>query len=163
MDIIGIVGGIASIIGAAIAIWQAIEAKNAASEAKKTEKNITHHRLTSDVSKLKEKAESLLSQIKIYAPGGNQAKYQYADHDNNSELIQEFTLKVSEFISCFSGKQKTEIQALCSDIDNELNTFNTPGITDPNRKSSGQKIVGKVNMLNSKFKQVLDKRVEKGT
>lgn len=163
MDAFNIIAGIASIGGAIFALWQAKQAKQSAQVAKDIEKNITHHRTTSDVAKLKEKAEFLLSQVSVYGHGGHQTKYQSADHDKNSELIQSFVLIVQEYQNCFTGKTKSEIAVLAQDIDSELNNFNTPNISDTDRKTSGRTIVAKVNMLNSKFKSILDKKIEQGT
>lgn len=163
MDAFNIIAGIASIGSAIFAFVQARKALSSAKEAKQVEKNISHHRTTSDIAKLKEKADSLLSQISVYGFGGHPTKYQAADHDSNSERIQSFTMKVREFESCFTEKIKNEVTALVEDIDTELGKFNTPQITDENRKESGRIIMAKVNMVNSKFKSVLDKKVEKGT
>jgi hypothetical protein len=162
MDAFNVISGIASIGGAIFALWQATQAKQSAEFAKDIEKNIKHHRATSDISKLKEKAEYLLSQVSIYGHGGHQIKYQLADHDKNSELIQGFVLKVQECLDSFSGRTKKEIDALAQDIDDELKSFNAPGIIDADRKTSGRTIVAKVNMLNSKFKSSLDKKIEQG-
>lgn len=163
MDAFNFIAGIASIGGAIFSLWKATQAKQSAKTAKDIENNIKHHRTTSDVAKLKEKAEFLLSQVSVYGHGGHQIKYQTADHNKNSELIQNFVLKVQEYQSCFTGKLKNEIDALAQDIDAELNNFNSTNISDTNRKASGRTIVAKVNMLNSKFKSILDKKIEQGT
>jgi len=163
MDLFNIVAGLASIGGGAFSLWQALEAKKAAENAKEIERNISHHRETSDISRLKEKADALTSEIGIYGPGANLTRYSTADHGKNSEMIQDFILKVTEFQGCFKPPTKTQILALVSDVETELRIFNSAGIDESSRKESGRKILSKVNMMNSRFKSVLDKKIERGS
>lgn len=162
MDLFNVVAGLASIGGGIFSFWQAWEAKKAAENARQIEKNISHHRETSDISRLKEKADALTSEIGVYGPGANAIRYSTADHGKNSELIQDFILKVTEFQGCFKAPTKAQVLTLVSDVETELRVFNTIGINDRDRKESGSKILSKVSMMNSKFKSVLDKKIERG-
>jgi hypothetical protein len=166
MEIIGIVitivGTFASLAGAYISWDQSKKAKAAAKIAKAVEKNITHHRSTSDIAKLKEKVESIISSINVYGHGGSQTRYETANHDANSESIQRTCLSIQECISCFSGNMKKEVEALINDIEVELEAFNQNAISHTERKASGKKILAKFSMLNSKFKSKLDQNVETG-
>lgn len=163
MELFNIVAGLASIGGGAFSLWQALEAKKAAENAKEIEKNISHHRETSDISRLKEKADALTLEIGVYGPGANATRYSTADHGKNSEMIQDFVLKVTEFQDCFKSPIKAQVLALVSDVETELRVFNTHGINDSSRKESGSKILSKVSMMNSKFKSVLDKKIVRGS
>lgn len=162
MDLFNVIAGLASIGGGIFSFWQAWEARKAAEKAKEVERNISHHRETSDISRLKEKADTLTSEIGIYGHGANPIRYSTADHGKNSEMIQDFLLKVTEFQGCFKAPIKAQILALVSDVETELRIFNTINIDDDGRKEAGRKILSKVNMMNSKFKSVLDKKIERG-
>jgi len=158
--ILTIIGTIASIAGAVYSYVQAKSAKTSAEIAKDAEKNIRQHRSTSEIAKIKEKTESLISEVNIYGHGGNINRYQVADHDKNAEKIQGLCLTINGLISSFTGKSKTEIAALSNDIEQELINFNNQNITDESRKASGRTILNKLSMLNSKLKSILDKKVE---
>jgi hypothetical protein len=166
MDWLGVslttLGTIASLFGAYIAFKQANEAKQAVVIVRDVEKKIKHHRATSDISKLNEKVESIISKIKVYGPGGNPLKFGTTNHSDCSEGIQDVCLDIRKDISCFSGRIKTDLEALLADIEVDLVTFNLENNTEEQKKESGGKILTKFSMINSKLRGKLNSNVERG-
>lgn len=156
------VGTIASLYGAYLAWDQASKAKKYSEIAKVVENNIKHHRITGDISRIKESIEVLILNMKVYGPGGDKEKFIFTDHKINAERVQDLTLKIEESLHSFSLKERAEIETLKNDINTELINFNSENISADLMRASGSKILGKVSMLNSKFKHLFHKTVEQG-
>lgn len=161
-SIITVLGTVASLFGAYVAFKQANEAKRSVSIVRDVEKKIKHHRATSDISKLNEKVESIINKIKVYGPGGNSLRFSTTNHSDCSEGIQDVCLDIRKDISCFSGKIKTDLEALLADIEIDLVSFNLDNNTEEQKKESGGKILTKFSMINSKLRGKLNSNVEKG-
>lgn len=163
MDWATFIGTAASLYGAYVAWEQAKKAKGYSEIARSIEKRIKRHRLTGEISRIKESIEVLILNMKVYGPGGNQTKFNFTDHKSNAERAQDLTLKIEENLHSFTTKERSEIETLKNDINTELIIFNSGTITDNEIKESGSKILSKVSMLNSKFKHLFTENVERGS
>lgn len=163
-DSITIVGTIITIIGTIASVYSAIDAKKQAKKAKtvakKVQANISHHRITSDISRLKEFTERMITTMKKYGPGANETMIQGADYEGDSITLQDFIITLEENTSTFSGKNRIQVINLRKTLSEELESFNKDTNSIDDRKKVGSSILSNLSMLNSLLKAILNKKVE---
>ena len=159
-----IVGTIASLIGAIIAIWQASKAKSAASEAERVKEQIIDHRQTYELSNIQiscKKAQKIMAK---YGPASSTNSLSGIDSEDDAKEVQEFLLLVTEHRDYFKHKLKPELwneaDALCNKIHPIINEL----VDDSESKAvkeRGTKILLELNKFSSIIKNLIDVQTSK--
>ena len=159
-----IVGVVASLLGAGIAIWQASKAKSAAREAKRVKEQILDHRQTSELSKIQSNCRKAQNAMAKYGPASSINSLSGVDSEHDAKEVQDFLLLITEHRDYFKHRIKpnlwNEADSLCDKMHPMLNEFvdETEG---KKLKISGTKILLELNQFSSTIKKLVDIQTSK--
>ena len=159
-----ILGAVASLFGAGIAIWQASKAKSAAREVDRVKKQILDHRQTSELSKIQGSCRKAQNAMAKYGPASSLNSLSGVDPEHDAKEVQDFLLLITEHLDYFKNKFKpdlwNEADSLCNKIHPMLNEFvdETEG---KRRKANGTKILLELNQFSSTIKKLVDTQTSK--
>ena len=159
-----IVGAVASVLGAGIAIWQASKAKSAAREAERVKEQILDHRQTSELSKIQSGCRRAQNAMTKYGPASPLSSLSGVDPEHDAKEVQDFLLLITEHRDYFKHSIKpnllNEADSLCNKIHPMLKEFvDEPG--GEKFKNSGTKILLKLNQFSSIIKKLVDTQTAK--
>jgi hypothetical protein len=164
LTIIAIVGSIASVIGAGIAIKHSRAAKTAAQEAKEARAQIIDHRETSEITKLEYSCNDAQSSMEKYGPGSSpksiEAKLSGTTPEADADKVQTFMLLVNEHRLIFGSKNQNLADEFVKSIREDLDKFSQSYDSPKQMKEHGTDLLMRINTMSSKIKKILDKKRE---
>ncbi|MFG1520360.1 hypothetical protein [Halobacteriovorax sp. ZH1_bin.1] len=159
--IITLLGTLASLYGAWISKKQAASAKESSNFVKKIKDEIIKRRETSEISRLNDKLEVSIQEIKIYGPVSSEEKLRGVDHLKIAGTVQDFLITLSSYIDLFKGNDKPKADSLKDELTSLLDEFGVEGKSLEELKESGKKILNSLNNFSPVLRKNLNKHVEK--
>ncbi len=154
-----IVGTVASLLGAGIAIWQSIKASASAREAEKIKNQIIGHRTVSELSQLQARCKKAQNSMAKYGPGSPSNSLKGVEPENDAGDVQEFLLVVKEHRDYFKARRKNQADILFDAINPLLNEFSDE--TNPlKQKELGTKILLHISDFTAVIKKLIDSNVQ---
>lgn len=158
MNIIAIIGAIASIIGAYFAFWQASKAKDSASEAKRARSQLIDNRKASELTIIQASCKTALNSTKKYA-----LITPYLDGAspvNDSKDVQDFIFLLKEHRAYFGNKNPNEADEFCNALTPLLENFSKSSSPDE-YQIYGKQIVTHLSSITATIKKRLDSKRDK--
>nr|WP_319401861.1 hypothetical protein [uncultured Carboxylicivirga sp.] len=153
MDAFTIITGLASIIGAIIAISEARKAKNSAEIATSAKNEILDIKNTEEISKVYSETKNIIKELRKVGPTATATKIKGVDNNEIASRVLEYSSLLNEHKSIFN--QQNEVDSLC-------NKLKTPVQKLANAKDAdeiinqGKKIYNLINNHLSQIKKELD-------
>jgi hypothetical protein len=155
-----IVGTLASLLGAGIAIWQSVKAKASANEAERIKNQIFGYRATSELSQLQAGCKKAQNSMSKYGPGSPSSSLKGVEPENDARDVQEFLLLVKEYREYFKERRRNQADSLCDAINPLLKDFSDE--TNPQKqKDLGTQILFLVSDFTSVIKKLVDSKIQK--
>lgn len=155
-----IIGTLASLLGAGIAIWQSIQAKAFASQAERIKNQLIGYRATSELSQLQAGCKKAQNSMAKYGPGSPSSGLKGVEPENDARDVQEFLLLVKEYREYFKERKRNQADALCEAINPLLKNFSDE--TNPlKQKELGTEILFHISDFTSVIKKLVDSKVQK--
>jgi len=155
MDILTIIGVIASIFSAYIAINQARKASDSAKESEKIKGQLIKHREMVELSILDDNIKRLQSRMSKYGPGSTPASLKGYNHETDAKEVQDFLLKLKENREYFGSEDTNEADVLFDRISPLLDKFAIAKDTDL-IKDFGKQILLQINNYIPVIKRILN-------
>jgi hypothetical protein len=159
LSILTIVGTVASIGAAWVAINQARKSRTAAEEAKKVRAQLVDHRKTSDLAQVQSLCKKAQKSMEKYGPGSVPSSLAGITPNNDARDVQEFIMSVREHSAYFGNKTPNEADEYCNVVTPLLDSF--AQATNPEGwRDHGKQIVVHLANMAAIIKRCLDARKE---
>ncbi len=154
---IGVIGGIASIIGAIISVVQSKKAKSSAQIAENAKSNLLNRQNTSDLSILFNQAKRIQKNFTKYKLALVNRPLDGVNFDNDSNEFQEFILEFNEKKSVLELIGSFKFIAYHTKMNKLLDEFTEANDIDEKR-SIGKNIVSSLNIIISSLNEEINKK-----
>jgi len=157
--LISIIGTIASLGGAGIAIWQATRARSAANEAERIRSLLIDQRKTSELSQIQTVCKIALRAMEKYGPASAPSIFVGASPVSDATFVQNVLLLLREYRDLFGSKVPNKADEFCDVITPLLDSFS--GSTDwESWRQYGKQIVIHLSTFLSVVKRTLEHKKE---
>jgi len=123
VSIIAIIGTVASIGGAVVAVWQAKRSTSAANEARLVRAQLIGHRQASELTQLHIVCKKAQKSMEKYGPGSVPANLHGISPEKDAQDVQEFLLLIKENRLHFGNQFPNEADDFCDKLAPILNSF----------------------------------------
>ena len=155
-----IIGTIASIVGAFVAVKYAKNSKESAKEAKKVRDQLIGQRKTSELSKVQVYLKKAQNAMVKYGPASTPALLRGVHADQDAREVQDFLLLLKEHRAFFGSSNPNDADVLCETLNPLLGEFVAEKDTSK-RTQMGGEILSHINNFTPNVKKVLDTRKDK--
>ncbi|QIA65711.1 hypothetical protein GT360_19510 [Vibrio astriarenae] len=152
MDLISVLGSVASLWGAWFAWMQAKESKLAASVAERIKNQLTHHRDIENISKLEPLSKVAISKMRKYSVSRGEDSAGFSPHFD-ADHVQEYINEVYAFADYFPDSKAHD---LYSRVNSLIQTF-VNSQSDVDRKKLGNDIHNELVVFSLVFNQIKKK------
>lgn len=152
MDLISVLGSVASLWGAWFAWTQAKESKLAASVAERIKNQLTHHRDIENISKLEPLSKVAISKMRKYSVSRGEDSAGFSPHFD-ADHVQEYINEVYAFADYFPDSKAHD---LYSRVNSLIQTF-VNSQSDVDRKKLGNDIHNELVVFSLVFNQIKKK------
>lgn len=159
-----IVGAVASLLGAGIAIWQASKAKSAANEAKSVKEQILDHRQISELSKIQSSCRKAQNAMAKYGPASSLNSLSGLDPEHDAKEVQDFLLLITENRDYFKHNIKPNLWNEADSLSDKIHPILIEFVDETEGKklkASGTKILLELNQFSSTIKKLVDTQTSK--
>jgi hypothetical protein len=150
-----IVGGIASILGATVAIWQAYSARRAASEAKRVRDQFAALRRTEDLAELRSHCRRAQNALMKYGPASADSSLRGVDFQADAQVVQKAVVFAKEQRGTFKSTYASEVDLFYEKAQRLLQQFTEAGAVAA-RKAYGGQILEHLSRFLALIKQAID-------
>lgn len=150
-----VIGTVASVGGAGVAIWQAGLSKSAASRAEDARDELIERRETAELAQLQVVFKKALRSMEKYGPGSVPTSISGVSQANDAADVQELIIVLREHRAHFGTSFMNEADALCGRITPLLDEFAKAAVEELRNRG------GRVFLELSTFSAVIKKRLDK--
>lgn len=158
--VLTIIGTIASIIGAFVAVKYAKNSEVFAKEAKKVRDQLIGQRKTSELSEVHAYLRKAQNAMVKYGQASTPALLQGVHVSHDAQEVQDFLLLLKEHRALFGSSNPNDADLLCEKLNPLLENFVDEKDTS-NRTKMGREILSHINNFMPNVKKVLDTRKDK--
>ena len=123
VGVIGIAGSVGSIIGAAIAVWQAHRAVKAASKAESLRDEIVKRTSSGELGELESLLSLALRRMAAYSPGRTAKSLSGRNSNDDADAVSDFKTKLMQISSIVDDEFNNACQQLFNALNTELIAF----------------------------------------
>lgn len=152
---IGLLGTLASLLGAAVAVWQAKRSRDAAHEAEAVRKQLVNRRKTSELAQLHAACKRAQKVMVKYGAGSTPAALEGISPRNDAAEVQDFILSVREHRELFGCARPNQADQFCQVVESLLADFTEAQTTETLRKN-GKQLLQHINNMTSIIKGRFD-------
>ncbi len=138
-----ILGAVASLAGAYVAIRQARRARRAADEAEEVRRQVVTRRQVGELSKIHTMLERATKTMSKYGSTSGSIGLRGTSPDRDAQDVQEFALTLKEHIGLFENGNATEAEETYRSLRTLLEQFSS-ATTDDRRRAVGTAILHKL-------------------
>lgn len=150
---VGVWGGIASLIGAAIAIWQAWKSNRSANQAEAARIELVQRRDVGDVEAVAVETSRILKVVAKVGPSCTIESIRGMSAAGIATEVDEYRMAIGERSSTFEAEGENEIERLCRELEPEIVRLSEAG-TFEEIKDAGRSIHGKVMGFHTVIRQL---------
>ncbi len=121
------IGTVASVLGAAVSIWQARRARSAAQQASRIRRELAGRREASELGSLEACCRRAQARVTKYGPAASPDSLRGIDRSADAGVVQEFVLLLREHRQYFGPRTPNAADELCSTVEVALRSFARAG------------------------------------
>ena len=155
MDVMTLIGTIASIGGAAVSIWQASVSRSAADEAIRVRAQLIDHREASELTHVQTLCKKAQKSMEKYGPGSVPSSLAGVSSANDAADVQEFVVGLKEQRAHFGSGKPNEADQFCDVLTPILDRF-AQAVSPQDMREHGKNIVIHLSSMSASIKRQLD-------
>ncbi|MDR4493909.1 MAG: hypothetical protein R3B74_05720 [Nitrospirales bacterium] len=160
MSFLAWAGTLASLGGAVASLWQASQARTAASEAIRIRAQLVDHRKASELASMQATCKKAQKSMEKYGPGSVPSSLWGISPNNDAADVQEFLINLKEQRAHFGTRHPNEADQFCDVLTPLLDNF--AQATSPELlREYGKQIVVHLSSISAAIKKQLDGKREK--
>lgn len=119
---VSILGAVASLVGASVAIWQAIRARHSAAEAKVVQDQMVKYDRTLELGSIRSALRRAQQAMQKYGPASTSGTLRGVDHQRDATRVQEAVAVLREHADIL-GEDKDSVVVKCTRLDELVGQF----------------------------------------